>query len=750
MQEKRTLRIGVLFLACGAASAVAQLRYVSQDPVVVRDGAGSTGFMVTNIGKTPLPLVLRTGPFTDDTSQMVLASPKIAFTSETGAPVPARVDPGTTVRVEANLNNLGGTSMASATLFNGDLELGKLHVVQADAPLNISIAGNGSSDQELALTDGEDTLLTLKNNDAEAYPLDWALQIDDKTLQSGELQLGPHGTSRIDLTPSDDLYSWKDDVRPSIRNGVLLLSLHGPPDVARELLPEHTLQVKLLLRKLSPAWTSFCSHVFVALVLLLGGLLSVVGNSVLPNILRKIGLRRQVNALGERTNGITERVDSHVRALLRLERKRLDLMLRKMWALSLSAAETLDEASAGIDRLTKRLKVAERLDDLSRKLEEASTTAPPSVTDDIDSKLQMAATQIQSFALTDEEVDAANGYMDRANAGMELLGNSEGLARLIAGNFRDLKVRQKFLPYSYYNDLKTALPGLFELLNQPFDDFRNIPRQMVFAIDYGITALQLAFDFAVMRESTPAGSGPGAVPAVTLTQGARDRVIAHQKELVGLLGTLSWSALRDLRALVQEMRENIYERDVLDEILTSGQAQIAFDSQTIRPYQPVHFSIKFKDPRFNDAAATRLLACKWDFPGHLLEQDWKIYHFFRGNEAKRGESRDVPVSVSVECRKPTEDTTQRGSKQPSKQLRGTLSTAIEIRKGERSSYSGAFAEGVRFLIAFGVALAGLLSGALQELEKLDFLPAVIAILALGFAADAVKNLLSQTARRASA
>jgi hypothetical protein len=749
LQEKRTLRIGVLFLVCGTA-AVAQLRYVSQDPIVLRDGAGSTGFMVTNIGKTPLPLVLRTGPFTDDTSQMVLAGPKMAFASETGAPVPARVDPGTTVRIEANLNNLGGTSMASATLFNGDLELGKLHVVQADAPLNISITGNGSSDQELALTDGEDALLTLKNNDAEAYPLDWALQIDGKTLQSGELQLGPHGTSRIDLTPSDDLYSWKDDVRPSVRDGVLLLSLHGPPEVARELLPEHTLQVKLLLRKLSPAWTSFCSHLFVALVLLIGGLLSVVGNSVLPNILRKISLRRQVNALGERTNGISERVDSHLRALLRLERKRLDLLLRKMWALSLSAAETLDEVSAGIDRLTKRLKVIERLDDLSRRLEEASTTAPPSVTDDIDSKLQMAASQIQSFALTDEEVDAANGYMDRANAGMELLGNSESLARMIAGNFRDLKVRQKFLPYSYYNDLKTALPGLFELLNQPFDDFRNIPRQMVFAIDYGITALQLAFDFAVMRESTPAPSGPGAAPAITLTPGARDRVIAHQKELVGLLGTLSWSALRDLRALVQEMRENIYERDVLDEILTSGQAQITFDSQTIRPYQPVHFSIRFKDSRFNEAAATRRLACKWDFPGHLLEQDSKIYHFFRGNEAKRGESRDVPVSVSVECRKPTEDTAQRGSKEPVKPLRGTLSTAIEIRKGERSSYSGAFAEGVRFLIAFGVALAGLLSGALQELEKLDFLPAVIAILALGFAADSVKNLLSQTAKKASA
>jgi hypothetical protein len=49
-----------------------------------------------------------------------------------------------------------------------------------------------------------------------------------------------------------------------------------------------------------------------------------------------------------------------------------------------------------------------------------------------------------------------------------------------------------------------------------------------------------------------------------------------------------------------------------------------------------------------------------------------------------------------------------------------------------------------------VTLAALLAGALQELEKLDFLPAVIAILALGFAADSVKNLLSQSGKRATA
>lgn len=754
LQGKLRVRVGLLFLACAVSTACGQLRFAASGPVILRDGAGSAVFTVTNAGSAAIPLALRTGPFSDDTTQLAIADPKVTFAGASGGALPAIVIPGATVRVNASISGLSGASLAGAPLLNGNKDLGRLHAMEADSPLNISVSGDGAFNKELVLTDGDDAALTLKNDDSEAYPLDWAFQIDGKTMQSGELQLGPHGISRLMITPTDDFYSWRDDVRPSMKEGTLLLALHGPPEVARELMPERTLQVNVVLRKLSPVWTSFWSRVFVMVLLLAGGLLSVTGNSVLPNALRKINLRRQLNALSERTGSISTRVDPHLRELLRLERKRLDMLLARVWSLSLTAVETLDEVTTGIERLSKRLKVTERLDELRRRLEDVAMTTPPSVTDDIDTKLQTAAGHLHLFALTDEEVNAANGALDRAYTVLESLGNTENLARMIAGNFRDLKVRQKFLPYSYYNDLKTALPGLFEMLNQPFDDFRNIPRQMIFAIDFGISALQLAFDYAVMRESTAAAVVPasaGAAPAAGNDgQSARDRLISHQKELVGLLGTLSWSALRELRALVQEMREGIYERDLLKEIATPGQAEIVLDPQTVRPYHAVLFSIRFKDARFNDASAMRRLSCKWDFPGHLVEQDWKIYHFFKGNEAKRNEEGpDVPVEVIVESQKPVETSAVPEGK-AARPLRSMLSTTFEIRKGDRSSYSRAFAESVRFLIAFGVTLAALLAGALQELEKLDFLPAVIAILALGFAADSVKNLLSQSGKRSAA
>ena len=61
-------------------------------------------------------------------------------------------------------------------------------------------------------------------------------------------------------------------------------------------------------------------------------------------------------------------------------------------------------------------------------------------------------------------------------------------------------------------------------------------------------------------------------------------------------------------------------------------------------------------------------------------------------------------------------------------------------------YSGAIAGTLRFFIAFGVALAGLESGALDQLAKLGFIQATLAIVALGFGADAVKNLLTQSSK----
>lgn len=731
MQRKRALGLGLLFAVCAAATAVAQLNYAVDGPVVLRDGAGSEAFQVTNAGSAPAPLAVRVGSFTDDATQTKVGDPSVQFASDTGSALPAVIAPGATLRIVANVSGMGGASVASAPLFNGSNLLGRLQVVEIDAPLDVSVSGAGA-DQALMLSRGDDATFRLKNDDAIAYPLDWTFEIGDEVLQSGELQLAAHGTSAITVTPTDDLYSWRDNFRPSQRTGLLLLSLHGPPQVARELLPARTVHVNLIMQKLTPSWTSIWSRVFMAVLLLIGGLLSLVGNSVLPSAMRKVNLRKQTGDFTDRVNSLSKRVDAYLRALLRLERKRIELLLKRANPLSPASAERLETAAAGIDRLRRRLKAAERLDELRRRLDEASVTAPPSVTDDIDIKLQAAAMQLQSFALSEDEASAAGRLMDAAETSLTMTADTEALTQMTAENFRDLKVRQKLVPYAYYNDLKAALPGLFEMLNQPFDDPRNITRQMMFAIDYGIAALQIAFDYAMLRVSAPG------VPTEGQRVSARDRLFARQSELIALLGTLSWAGLRDMRALMQEMRENIYESDVLEAIATTGYTEIAMTPRAVRPYQPVVFSIRFKDARLNEAAATKRLACTWDFPEQPLAYGWRICHFFTGAESNRDEG-GVTVTARFDSRK----TGEAGAANDGRLLKNSVSTVFALNKEERPSFAPAIAGGMRFLIAFGVALAALLAGALGELNKLDFVPAMIAVVAIGFAADSVKNLLSQ-------
>ena len=442
-----------------------------------------------------------------------------------------------------------------------------------------------------------------------------------------------------------------------------------------------------------------------------------------------------------------------------------------------ASAEPLISAAASIDNLSKRLAAAERLDELRRKHDQISATAPPSVTDGIDANLQAAADLLHSINLSDTVMAAANGFFAKAQASLSMLDDTEALAKQIAGNVALVMTRLVKFPPNYYADLKASLPGIF-LFADPtrgYDKAENIVRPMLFAIDHGAAAIQLALDYAIVRASIPImadiqdqvpappvvappapgaalaapvkaalggpANAPPAVPAEAALKCqphwdlARQRLLERHCVLIELLGTLSWRALREATLLVQEMREDIYEEDVLDEISKQGQAEIVFDTQKARPFQPVFFSIKFAKSRFNDAAALQRLLCHWTFPGDLHEYTWKVCHYFQGDE--QGKTPPTNLDLCATLRGQRIDESREVPAPP-------LTRTIPIGRSPSRDWSRLAAEGFRFAIAFVVALAALLSGALEQLEKLDIIPASIAIIGLGFGASAIKNLLTQS------
>ncbi|MGD0095771.1 MAG: hypothetical protein ABSB60_04710 [Terracidiphilus sp.] len=758
MRLLRIVRWTPVLLACLAPTTKAQLRLVSNEPVILRSGSGAARFVLTNSGKSALPLALNAGTFLDLTSHARLPMPKVTFALEAGAAaLPAQIVPGQSLQIVASVSNLAGTTAADAKLFNQNDEIGQLDAVAVDVPLNITLDGNGTPEKPLKFTYGRTVALTLKNGGTEFFSLDWRFQLGGTVVKTDHVILIPNGRSRIQLSPPKEVYSWKDFIRPTERNGLLIVSQRGPHGVSSDLLPVEAIPVTLTMMRLGPDWTEVLFAIYVMIFLLLGGLLSLLGSSVLPNILKKVALHRQINDLADRTSSVSARVDSYLRVLLRLERAKIARALNEVGPLSLSSGERFEDVSISIDRLAKRLVVAERLDELRRRFTDASATAPPSITDDIDRTLQSASNQLHSFSLPDEDVNAANLQLSKAEAALALLDDSAAQAKLIATNFKQLKDRIDSFPAAYYADLKQALPGIFAVLDSPFEDPANIVQPMFFAIDHAIAAAHAALDYAMVRATVPEGKS---LNCAQPGKSSKERLLDHECELIDMLSTLSWKSLRAATTLVQEMREDIYEADILaeiDKVRADGtkRVRVEFDTQKARPFLPVYFTVSFDDPRFCAAAALNRLAFKWSFPGDLTEDGPRVCHYFLGDEPLQNGSEGEEATHRKSGKKPFR-LKKNGRKvriavsvQSHKNLDAadTIEGVLEIQPPKPHQATRAFAEAVRFLIAFGVALAGLEAGALDQLAKLDFFPATLAVVALGFGADSIKNLLTQSPKK---
>src|SRR6202035_268007 len=143
----------------------------------------------------------------------------------------------------------------------------------------------------------------------------------------------------------------------------------------------HPLPVNLRMNRLGPETTQTFFALYVMSFLFLGGVLSLLANSILPNMLKRISYEKQLSGLANRTSSVSYRVDSYVRVLLRLERKKIEFALKEATWYSLSIAEKIDAVAVDITRLDRRLTIAERVDELRRRFETIAGTAPPSATD---------------------------------------------------------------------------------------------------------------------------------------------------------------------------------------------------------------------------------------------------------------------------------------------------------------------------------------------------------------------------------
>jgi hypothetical protein len=777
-----------VLLAC--IPAAAQIKLAASEPVVVRSGSGAARLKLTNAGASAQPLKLGVGIFLDETSHARIEEPKVSFVSESGGDLPSTLAPGQSVDVAVEIAGMAGALSSESPLFNGGGLLGTLRVVAVDTPLNVSLNGRGTPDEPLDFTFNRSVVIPLKNSSKDYLCLDWRFLVGGTHEGFGAITIPPGGESRVVLTPSEEVYSPVDFFRPTSKAGVLLLRPHTASGVDPKLFDLHPIPVTLRMNRLGPETTETLFAVYVMGFLLLGGVLSLLANSILPNILKRIAYEKQLSNLANRTSSVSYRVDSYVRVLLRLERKKIEFALKEATWYSLSIAEKIDAIAVDITRLDKRLKIAERVDELRRRFETIAATAPPSATDLVDQVLEAACEQLHSFTLPDDVLDEANNLIGKADEEMDALADSAQQAKRVAANFKELKSRLDVYPKDLYPDLQAALPGVFRFFTYAFDDPTNIVPPMIFAIDHAIAAGQILLDYAMVRACIAKG---GSDQCPNAGKDATERLLARECRLIESLGTLSWRSLREARTLVQEMRENVYEEDVIEglwkrEVDKKPVAKIVFDTQRARPYLPIYFSVSFDNPRFKNAAALNCLSFRWTFPGDMLEEGSKVCHYFVGNEPEiafgwDGDETEQAAGNKAGDHHPKRDHEAKHDKphewwfrkkwrnwkeRRRRRKRGfttwislivlkpndvslcaKIHEKIKLDPRKRQGQSRTLVELVRFMLAFGVALAGIEAGAIDQLRKLDFLAGTIAVIALGFGADSIKNLLTQAPKKAA-
>lgn len=696
---------------------------VTGPDAVIHGGNGSTVLKAQNPQKAKAKLQLTVGAFVNQTSQSLVDGATVELAPGDGTKkLPALLAPQQSTDILAKISKLGEAGLSSARLFNNGNCVGVLRAINYDAPLNITVEGDGTGTSTLQVREGTKAALVLKNNDALTYATTLSLSFEGAAMAIGPVIFGPNSTRIVEFQPDSRWFDFREAIRPNPAKLLLQIGLVAPAAAANGQAPPEQLAplrgpvtLNALLASKSQQSYQWISFLIVFIVLFLGGLASLALNTLLPNVLKKLEYQKQLQAVADATSTVSTRVDSRLRVLLRLERNRLAKLLESIGAFAGNSADTYQQVSLGVAGLTKRLTVAQRLDDLRTRFDLGAASWPPSLSDLVDCDLQEAADQLRTLALTDKNIEDATKALDEADDLLSTAESPDTQAKQIAARHGKLLARVATFQAGDYADMRVALPGLFAVLGNTYDDAHPVLPGNFFAVDNAIARIHVALDFVYAR-------------AATTDATIRGRLNARQTRLTALLGTLGWRSLKDARHLVQQMEENIYVEDLVAE-LVADRAKITIDQQVARPYLPVELCICFQNPDHNDAKALNELTCDWVFtdPPHpnLTEKGWSVCHFFQ----ERGD-KNVEATIPIPGGGPPDHV--------------TLNKVLPVRERSASlTASRWFAEWLRFAIAFFIALTGLLAGAQDQLAKLDVLPAIIAVFLLGFGADSIKNIFGQ-------
>jgi hypothetical protein len=658
--------------------------------------------------------------------------------------------------LKVDVGNFLEAGEAKANLVDGaGTTLGELTAVRLQFPFGIKLETSNPEKPELSLTRGQKPTITLHNDDAYSYPVLYQLSIDGGPSSEGSIKLPPNSSQSFTFDPPEEWFSKPlTSVFKSVdRSGRLTLSYDSANVSQKSYLPTKNIPVTFHLNY----WRDWIPEVIGTLILLavltLGGFSSLLVNCGIPNKQRQVQMREQVALLARRISGISPSVDSRLRVLLRLERKKLeDLLLTKHvwnrqiltdplllipeWALP-DFADTLDAIAAGVAKLEIRVSLSEELDRLRHALEGVTDQLPPSIIEQVNSNLQETADRARKSQLAPEEITLAKSLLAKAEALMTVWGQDTAFASAIASRLKRVgsllgvgtNDPNRLEESDVCKRLNASMPNTFQLLNdQKLSDAANIVSDDYKYLDTATFKLELAVEYIRFFQSV-----------------STDRQKALQSRENPLLDALAkdlWSSLKCAQTFVREAKSGYYPEDLRAELLAlqgangGGRVSIELDRQVARQAEPVELGVQFHNRLLRCVPALDEWTPLWEFEKEppdgsaLREKWWTVWHYF-------DHAGDYNVKVHFEGVDGKSISDDQGS---TLYVSKTIQVLPDPPSDRRERLR---AEIMKLGIALFVALVALIGGAQDQLAKLDVIQGLLAVFVMGFGANVVKDLITQ-------
>jgi hypothetical protein len=665
----------------------------------------------------------------------------------TGIP-PSPVAAGQDFALKIVFTHVWETGESTAQLRIGPATICNFRAIKEAAPFAIQIDGQNP---EIIFGPGALPAVTLSNGDHATYKFKWSLIVPDRS-PSKEIEevIEPNGKRHLDLSEACIKPGWfsAGTLRDELLDGVLQLRPEAPPGISRAAAKQ--LALKIRVRFWPKYWQQFFNVVTTAFFILLGMAASLLYRYFIPNAVTAARIKRQLRDMKRRLDGIDENLPTQPRTVLQATRESLEHELGEAGplfspAVSSKLAVVQSNTSMCDAWIETAYTAAEILGNARQSLQ---TGLPPTLMRITQAKCESALHPFLSGFTKPEEQQAMNDALKGARLYLDAAGQENPIPDL-----EDIfKKRQKFITRDQLGTaeepglLRKAFPeygGLFDQTAEIIGDVDPTKYRDFDIVTLKVTLLIRYRDLSLRRDPQfPASMTAGD------RKNALERMAAHRDKFLAYVNSESHESLNMARVLLAEMEQDFYPDALIDEIHKDPPGiEILGVPSPVEPGVPVHYSLRFIRTALNHVAAVQEWSLIWRFLEHSepkqetiteavartpeTQAGWDVYHRFKDTgshlvavdifDIDGHQITDKPISLTISMEdKPPERKWYQPSTWPDE---------------ERIEY-------LRMAFVLFLALAGVFTAARSKVEQLGIFEGAAALVAIGFAADVVKSVIS--------